>query len=113
MTPNAGDIRDVGSIPGLGRAPGGGHGNPLQCSCLENPMDKGARWSTIHKITKSLTRLKQLSSSSFTGFVQMPHPHQSTGNSLKGGPDIIFIKILRALSSHDSNHLGKCLLDEM
>ena len=39
---NAGDPRDVGSIPGLRRSPGGGHGNPLQCSCLENPMDRGA-----------------------------------------------------------------------
>ena len=39
---NAGDKRDTGSIPGLGRSPEGGHGNPLQCSCLENPMDRGA-----------------------------------------------------------------------
>ena len=39
---NEGDVRDVGSIPGLGRFPGGGHGNPLQYSCLENPMDRGA-----------------------------------------------------------------------
>ena len=38
--PNAGDIRDTGSVPGLGRCPGGGHGNPVQYSCLENPMDK-------------------------------------------------------------------------
>ena len=43
---NAGDIRDEGSIPGLGRSPGGGHGNPLQYSCLENPMDRGA-WPTF------------------------------------------------------------------
>ena len=41
---NAGDIRDAGLIPGSGRSPGGGHGNPLQSSCLENPMDKGAWW---------------------------------------------------------------------
>ena len=39
---NAGDVREVGSIPGSGRFPGGGHGNPLQCSCLENPMGRGA-----------------------------------------------------------------------
>ena len=44
---NAGDVRDVGSIPGLGRFPGGGHGNPLQNSCLENPMDRGAWWATV------------------------------------------------------------------
>ena len=40
---NAGDVRDVGSIPGLGKCPEGGHGNPLQYSCLENPMDRGAQ----------------------------------------------------------------------
>ena len=45
---NAGDIKDVGSIPGLGRSPGGGHGNPLQYSCLENPVDRGAWWVTVH-----------------------------------------------------------------
>ena len=57
---NAGDIRDTGSIPGLGRSPGGGHGNPLQYSCLDNPMDRQA-WQTIaHRVPKSRTRLKQL-----------------------------------------------------
>ena len=54
---NAGDIRDTGSIPGLGRSPGGGHGNPLQYSCLENPTDRGAWWVTVHRVTKSRTRL--------------------------------------------------------
>ena len=44
---NAGDIRDTGSTPGLGRSPGGGHGNPLQYSCLENPVDIGAWWATV------------------------------------------------------------------
>ena len=42
----------VGSIPGWGRSPGGGHGNPLQYSCLENPMDRGAWWATVHGVTK-------------------------------------------------------------
>ena len=49
---SAGDKRDAGSIPGLGRSPGGGHGNPLQYSCLENPIDRGAWWATgpqVHK----------------------------------------------------------------
>ena len=50
---NAGDIRDAGLIPGLGRSPGGGHGNPLQYSCLENPMDRGAWWATAHGVTES------------------------------------------------------------
>ena len=52
---NAGDIRDRGSIPGLGRFPGGGHGNPLQYSCLENPMSRGAWVVTVHRVTKSWT----------------------------------------------------------
>ena len=53
--PNAGDIRDLGSIPGLGISPGGGHGNPLQYSCLENPMDRGAWLAIAHRVTKSQT----------------------------------------------------------
>ena len=57
---NAGDIRDVGSIPGLGRSPGRGHGNPLQYSCLENPMDRGAWQATVLGVAKSQTWLKQL-----------------------------------------------------
>ena len=55
---NVGDIRDVSLIPGSGRSPGGGHGNPLQYSCLENSIDRGAWWATLHGISKSWTRLK-------------------------------------------------------
>ena len=55
---NAGDIRDMGSIPWLERSPGGGHGNPLQYSCLENPMDRGAWWATVLRVAKSQTQLK-------------------------------------------------------
>ena len=51
---NAGDL---GSIPGSGRSPREGNGNPLQCSCLENPMDGGAWWTTVHGVAKSRTRL--------------------------------------------------------
>ena len=51
------NVGDQGSIPGLGRFPGGGHGNPLQYSCLENPMDRGAWRATVHEITKSWTQL--------------------------------------------------------
>ena len=58
---NAGDIRDMGSIPGSGRSPGGGHGNPLQYSCRQNHMDRGAWWATVHSVTKSQTWLKWLS----------------------------------------------------
>ena len=49
---NAGDTGDSGSIPGLGRSPGGGPGNPLQDSCLENPMDRGAWQATVHRVAK-------------------------------------------------------------
>ena len=54
----AGDMRDVASIPGLGRSPGEGHGNPLQYSRLENLMDRGVWQATVHRVTKSWTRLK-------------------------------------------------------
>ena len=60
LTANARDIRDVGLIPGRGKSPGEGHGNPLQYSCLENPMDRGAWQATVHGVTKGQTRLKQL-----------------------------------------------------
>ena len=52
---HAGDVRDVGLIPGLGRSPGEWNGNPLQYPCLENPMDRGAWWATVHGITESQT----------------------------------------------------------
>ena len=57
---NVGDIRGVDSIPGLRRSPGGEHGNPLKCSCLENPMDRGAWQATVQRVTQSQTQLKQI-----------------------------------------------------
>ena len=54
---NAGDTGDTDSIPGLGRSSGGRDGNPLQYSCLGNPMDRGAWWTTVHGVTKSGTQL--------------------------------------------------------
>ena len=56
---NAGDTGDL--FPGWWRSPGGGRGNPLQCSCLDDPMDRGAWWIIVHQVAKSQTRLKQLS----------------------------------------------------
>ena len=55
---NAGDISEVGWIPGSGRSPGGGHGNPLQYSCLENPLDRETWQAVVHRIAKSWIRLK-------------------------------------------------------
>ena len=57
----AGAERDTGSIPGSGRSPGGRHGNTLQYSCLENPMDRGIWWAIVYRVAKSQTCLKQLS----------------------------------------------------
>ena len=51
------NVEDAGMIPGCRRSPGEGHGNPLQYSCLGNPMDRGAWWATVHGVTKSRTRL--------------------------------------------------------
>ena len=58
---NAGDISEAGLIPELGRSPGGGYDNPLQYSCLENHMDRGAWQATVYRVAKSQTSLKQLS----------------------------------------------------
>ena len=55
VPPSAGDLRDMGSIPGLGRLPGGGNGNLLQYSCLQNSMDSGTWWATVNEITNSWT----------------------------------------------------------
>ena len=55
LAANVGDIRDSGSVPGSGKPRGGGHGNPLQYSCLENPMDRGAWWATVPGVVKSWT----------------------------------------------------------
>ena len=55
---NAGDVRDMGSIPELTRSLGGGHGNPLLYSCLENSMDRGTWQATVHRVAKNWTRMK-------------------------------------------------------
>ena len=57
---NAGDTGDAGLIPRSGRSPGGGNSNPLQYSCLENPMDRGAWWAVVHKMAKTQTQLSML-----------------------------------------------------
>ena len=69
---SVGDVRHSGSIPGSGSFPGGGHGSPLQYSCLQNPMDRVAWRATVHGVAKSHTRLKQLSTQAGTGN-KVPH----------------------------------------
>ena len=61
---SASNTGDLGLIPGLGRSPGEGNGNPLQYSCMENPRDRGAWWAAVYGVAQSRTRLKRLSSSS-------------------------------------------------
>ena len=58
LSTSPGVLRDWGLIPVSGRSPGRGHNNPLQCSCLENPMDRGALWTAVHRVSKSQTGLK-------------------------------------------------------
>ena len=73
---SAGDVRDTGSIPGSGRAPGGGNGYPLQYSCLENPMDRGAWQDTVHVITESeMTKYACRTARAYVcwKFEEMPH----------------------------------------
>ena len=60
------NVGDLGLIPGLGRSPRGRHGNPLQYSCLENPMEGGAWWATVHGVTKSQTRLSDFTFTFFS-----------------------------------------------
>ena len=67
---NVGDVRDMGSISGSGRSPGRGHSSPLQYSCLENAMDRGVWWATVHRVAKGLTQLKQLTIHAHTPYTQ-------------------------------------------
>ena len=75
-TCTAGDAGDTSSIPESGRSPGGEHGNPFQHSCLENPLDRGAWQATVHRVTKSQTRLKQLSACACTHTHTHTHTHR-------------------------------------
>ena len=79
----AGDIGDAGSIPGSEKSPGEGHGNSLQYSCLENPMDRGVWWATVHGVTQNQTRLKQLSLHNNHIYETDTHLLQSQPNSIK------------------------------
>jgi len=77
---NAGDL---GSIPGSGRSSGEGNGNPLQYSCLENPMDGGACWATVHELAKSQTRLSNFTSLHATQYQKNKQPNQKVGKRPK------------------------------
>ena len=72
------NVGDLGSIPGLRRSPGEGNGNPLQYSCLENPMDGGAWWATVHGVAKSQTRLRDFTFTFISMLEKAMAPHSST-----------------------------------
>ena len=84
---NAGDL---GSIPGLGRSPGEGNGNPLQYSCLENPLDRGAWWATDHGVAKSWTRLSDFTFT-FTFIVSLSDFLISVDVTFSNRPEVHFI----------------------
>ena len=84
----AGDIRDVSLIPGLGRSSGGGHGNPLQYSCLENPTDRRAWWATVHRFTKKQTPLKRLSMHAHTTLVRKYYSHFTDKEMVQSGNSV-------------------------
>ena len=92
--------RDSGSVPWFGRSPGGGHSNPLQYSCLENPMDRGAWWATVHRVAKGQTQLKQLSTH-HTAFPVFKHASCTLLNQLHS-----FSK--RSPGSQLQHHLRTC-----
>ena len=73
LSAKEGDLRDTGSNLGLGRSPGGGQANLIQDSCLENPMDRGAWQATVHRVTKSQSRLKRLSMHTLKGETDYGH----------------------------------------
>ena len=77
---SAGDPRDAGSVPGLGRSPGGGNGNPLQYSCLGNPMDRGAQQGTVHGVAKESDMTERLKQETVS-----PVPWNLRRHSLKRG----------------------------
>ena len=80
---NAGDIRDLGLIPGLGRSPAEGLSNPLQYSCLETPVDIRAWWATVYRVAQSWTRLKQLRTHAQTIIYRMYNSKRSNKSILK------------------------------
>ena len=98
---NAGDAGDVGLIPGSGRCPGGGHGNPLLYSCLENSMDRGTLWATVHRVVKSWIRLKRLSIAQVKSMESMKSMEKIPFKNVNSSPSV-FIDPLSCNYLHNS-----------
>jgi len=112
---NEGDVRDAGSIPGLGKCPGEEHGNPLQYSCLENPTDIGAWWAIVHEVEKNQTRLKQLS----TEHQYLTHALQNTMSKKEATlPSRVFLMLLlhssiRCIRWSSNQEIGEVVMKKM
>ena len=96
---NAGDVRDVSSLPGSGRFPGDRHGNSLQCSCLENPMDRGARWALVCGVTNSWTWLKRLGTYMTIRWAPHPSSHLTLTTMLEVNRENLYLNHLDPHSS--------------
>ena len=101
---NAGDVRNAGSIPELGRLPGEGHGNPIQSSCLKNPMDRGSWRATVHRVTQNRTRLKQWHTRTHTVYVHFKWPR----NPLDKYHRLVLLKIYIKLGNILNRTLKSC-----
>ena len=103
---NAGDVRDSGLIPGSGRSPGGGHGDPLPYSCLETSMDRRAWWAIVHRVAQSRTRLKQLSTHAQTIIYRMDNSKRSNRSIIKEiSPEYSLEGLMLKLKLQYSGHL--------
>ena len=112
---NAGDLRDRGSIvgiPGSGRSPGGGNGNPLQYSCLENPMDRGAWWATVRGVTKSQTHLNNSARMHTRNITKAYCPQHLTAILLSAGSRVKGKKWSNSLMFPLNQHGHRCFLIE-
>jgi len=106
---NARDLRDAGSVPGLWRYPGGGDGNPLQYSCLENPIDRRAWWATVHRIAKSWEQPKQLSMHTHSVYMSTLLSQESIHSicsRVSNFPFLIFSYTLKVLDLSSLVHLN-------
>ena len=91
---NAGEVRDMGSIPGLGRSPGGRHDNPLQYSWLENPMDRGAWWALVHRVAKSWIQVKWVSTRTHTHIIMIKFEYLNLGSEYWENTEFVIIIII-------------------